>query len=57
MSHVTAGDLPYVWRTRLSERPGRRHLVTARGRLNSVLVELAGGFAVAIARRAERGAR
>ena len=57
MSHVPAGGLPHVWRTRLSERHGRRHLVTARGRLISVTVELAGGFRALTARGVERRAR
>ena len=57
MSHVTAGDLPHVWRTRLPERHGQRCRTTAWGYLNGVRVELADGFRVVIARWAVGRAR
>jgi hypothetical protein len=53
-----AADFPYLWRwrTRLAERTGQPCRITARGTLNSVLVEFPVGFWVITSRWAVRRA-
>ena len=47
----------WFWRSRLPDRHGQRCRVTARGRMNSILVEFEDGFQVVTSRYAVRLAK